>query len=399
MNDASNSYSQVTAILPASSVDRVTQAVADRSGVVPLVWQARGTLLREHWWQRFLPLISPAKSMMHMLVPSTEVSELVGTIVETANLHQQATGAVYSTPCDATLFGSDYAVNRAKDSEVAKTPSHSLTENLNVIYCTVGHHLSARVSKAAVAAGAHGPIVYYAEGRGLRDRLGWLRITKEHEKEVLMILVEEDDADRVFNAIAKAAELHLPGRGFMYRQVIESGMFHLASRAASQHHRANMQQIINAIDHLSGHTHWRDHSVVDVGTEGRAFGIDTPTTASSLLHDQVRLSAIARRDQFDTVIDLILDAGAPGLTMTFGKRLHNESEVDVEGAKFNAEYGLLHCVTSPEIADAVCRRMSDAAESNGVTDIALFTHAVPSVACYIPGGVDYRQQPRAAAAG
>ena len=154
-----------------------------------------------------------AKTMVPLLAPTDEVPHLVSTIVERARLHQQATGAVFSTPCDHAYFGSEFNVWPSRDDTPAAKSAHNLTENLNIIYCTVGHKLSDRVSKAAISAGAHGPIVYYGEGRGLRDRLGWLRITKEHEQEVLMVIADESDADQVFDAMAKAGELHLPGRG------------------------------------------------------------------------------------------------------------------------------------------------------------------------------------------
>ncbi|MEO0346072.1 MAG: hypothetical protein AAF229_07410 [Pseudomonadota bacterium] len=393
-----HAVSMVTAVLPSAGVDRITDAVLQAPDSSAIIWQARGTLLREHWWQRFVPPISPAKTMVHLLAPNDEVPHLVSTIVERARLHQQATGAVFSTPCDHAYFGSDFNVWPSRDDTPAAQSGHKLTENLNIIYCTVGHKLSDRVSKAAIGAGAHGPIVYYGEGRGLRDRLGWLRITKEHEQEVLMVIADESDADQVFDAMAKAGELHLPGRGFMYRMVIDRGMFHLASRVSHHHYQANMQQIINAIDHLSGHSHWRDQAVFDVGSGGRGVGIDDLAAERPLLRDQVRLSAIAPREQCPELMEFLLDSGAPGFTVTYGRFAANEQSEGIAGARVNAEYGMLRCVTNQPKAAQVCAAVESNAENAGFADVAMVTNPVPTVACYVPGGVDHRKPaPRIAA--
>ena len=385
-----HAVSMVTAVLPSTSVDAVSAEVLRDPGSSALVWKARGTLLRESWFKKFLPPISPAKTMMQLLVPNSEVASLVSRIVERGRLHQQATGAVFSTPCEHAYFGSAFHAWPERDGDGLSENSHSMTENLNIIYCIVGHHLSDRVSKAAIAAGAHGPIVYYSEGRGLRDRLGWLRITKEHEQEVLMVIADEGDADEVFDAMAKAGEFHLPGRGFMYRMIIDRGMFHLPSVVSHHHYDANMQQIINAIDHLSGHTHWRDQSVFDVGGQGRGVGLED-LAAERQLKDQVCLSAIATRDDCPALIDMLLDAGAPGLNFTYARFTACESSTGVAGTRLNEEYGMLRCITSQSVASAICESVESDAESKGLHDLGIITNEVPSVATYLPGKKDFRK--------
>ncbi len=390
-----HAVSMVTAVLPSNNVDAVSKEVLREPGSSALVWKARGTLLRESWLKRWLPPISPAKTMMQFLVPNSEVASLVSRIVERGRLHQQAAGAVFSTPCEHAYFGSGYHAWPERHGAGLSETSHSLTENLNIIYCIVGHHLSDRVSKAAIAAGAHGPIVHYSEGRGLRDRLGWLRITKEHEQEVLMVIADENDADQVFDAMAKAGELHLPGRGFMYRMIIDRGMFHLPSVVSHHHYDANMQQIINAIDHLTGHTHWRDQSVFDVGGEGRGVGLED-LAAERRLKDQICLSAIARREDCPALIDMLLDAGAPGLNFNHARFTASESSTGLAGTRLNEEYGMLRCITSQVVAEAICETVERDAEAKGLDDLSIITNQVPSVATYVPGKKDFRK-PRVAA--
>ena len=384
-------YSLVTAVMPNSSSQRVLPALLADEGSNAFTWKARGTLLHDSLWKRFFPPISPAKSMLAMLVPDMEVGGVVNRVVEEGRLHQQATGAVFSTPCDHVFFGPDFHVWPERPGAGLARESHALTENLSILYCIVGHQLADKVSKAAIRAGAHGPIVYYSEGRGLRDRLGWLRITKEHEKEVLMVLADESNADEVFDAMALAGELHLPGKGFMYRLSIDKGMFNLPSRVSHHHYDANMQQIINAIDHLSGHTHWRDQSVFDVGGRGRGVGLDSLPKEERVLKDQICISALVARSQCQGVMDMMLDAGAPGLNLTYARFTTSEASASLAGARVNEEYGMPRSIMDAKHAESLCTSVDEVAERLGFTDLCVAVHPVPAVATYVPGGKDYRQ--------
>lgn len=393
----SHQFSVVTTVLPNSGTARVIPKLLATQGSNALTWKARGTLLQDNWWQRWVPPISPAKSMTQMLVPDDEVSRLVSTIVEEGKLHQQATGAVYSTPCDHIYFGSQFQAWPAREGAAISNESHSLTENLSIIYCIVGHNLSDKVSRAAINAGAHGPIVYYSEGRGLRDRLGWLRITKEHEKEVLMVLADESNAEEIFDAMAKAGQLHLPGRGFMYRMAIEKGMFNLPARVSHHHYEANMQQIINAIDHLNGHSHWRDQTVFNVGGEGRGVGIEPLNQPAQTLAEQWSLSAIITREHANALMDVMLDAGAPGLNITYARfnclspASQSPAHASQTSAQVNDEYGMLRCITAEDNCEAICNTVDEQAEKLGFSDMCMFVNRVAKVATYVPGRVDYRE--------
>lgn len=380
--------SMITAILPPASASRVIAATTAYQGTSLLSWAARGTVLHDHWWKRWFPPISPARTALATVVPAADAATIVDEIVEVGRLHQQATGAVYSVPCEHTFFGPDY---QRWPSQPAEAPSAG-AGSLGIIHCIVDHRLSDRVSRAAIAAGAHGPIVYYSEGRGLRDRLGWLRITKEHEKEVLTVIADPADVEDVFDAMAVAGQLHLPGRGFMYRLDVDRGLFNLPSRFSHHHYPANMQQIINAIDHLAGHTHWRDQSAADIGGGGRSAGLGIRMRASSL-KDQCCLTGIVNRDQLEVFMDLLLDAGAPGLNVNHARlvaRPTGTTEEHLAGAQLNQEYGLLRCVTDPERAAHLAEVVAENAAAAGVTDLCVTVARSPRVATYLPGTTDYR---------
>lgn len=385
-----NKYASITAVLPTATSGAVVDAIIAERGASALLWRARGTLLKDRLWQRWVPPISPAKTMLQVLVPDDEVRRVFGTIVERGRLHQQATGAVFSSSCDHLYFGSEYHLWPTDVPATSPITSDLLREDLGIIYCMVSHKRSDRVARAAINAGAHGPIVYYSEGRGLRDRLGWLRITKEHEQEVLIVLADRAQINNVFDAVAKAGEFHLPGRGLMYCLDIDKGMFNLPSRTSPDRYAANMQQIIHAIDHLSGHTHWRDNGVRDVSAAGKTMRTLSPTSNAAALRDQVRLSAIVRRDDSQAFTDLVLEAGVPGLTVSHAFFTAADEGCRVAGARVNDEYALYRCILSQDEATQVGAAIEGAAECKGIRDLCIFANAVPRVARYLPGTMDYR---------
>ena len=396
MFNSTHQISLITAVLPTPSANVVIDTLTSKEVTDILVSKARGTLLREHWWKSWVPPISPSKTMLQMVVPASDVDRVVNIVIEEGRLDMQASGAVFSTPCESAYIGSEFHSLRTKETLNTTTDSHKLSETLSVIFCSVGHQLSDRIAKAAINAGAHGPVVYYAEGRGLRDRLGWLRITKDSEQEILMIIADDADVEDIFDAMAKAGEFHQPGRGFMYRLPIDKGMFNLPSRVSTHHYPANTQQIINAIDHLTGHTHWRDQSVFDVGGQGKGVGLKFLQQNKHELTNQVCFSTVVNRDQSQKLMDLMLDAGAPGLNVSYSRysEMGKDEDENENHLHINHEYATIRCITNQTTATSMTEAIESLAEQNGIKDMCVLAHVIPRVAKYVPGTTDYRTKPK-----
>ncbi len=402
MFNSEHHISLITAVLPASSANAVIDDLTKNEVTDVLVSKARGTLLRESWWKSWVPPISPSKTMLQMAVPAKDVDRVINTVITEGKLNMQATGAVFSIPCESAHVGSEFHNLRSKDVLNDTGDSHNLSEDLSAIFCSVGHQFSERVAKAAINAGAHGPVVYYAEGKGLRDRLGWLRITKDSEQEIMMVLADNADVEEIFTAMEKAGEFHLPARGFMYRLPVDNGMFNLPSRIANTHYPANTQQIIHAIDHLAGHTHWRDQAVFEVGNQGKGTGLKIEHHDKQELTNQVCFSTIVNRDQSQKFMDLILDAGAPGLNVSYSRYVamgeDEQEHHELAHAHINLEYAAIRCITNQKTADLVTHAIETKAEKEGIKDICVLTQAVPRIAKYIPGKKDHRTKPKLAMA-
>ena len=90
-----------------------------------------------------------------------------------------------------------------------------LTDAL-MITCIVQASHADKVVKAAQNVGAQGATVTYARGTGMRERLGLLGVTIDEQKEMVRIIVSEEQADRVFEAMYLAGQLDKPGMGIMF---------------------------------------------------------------------------------------------------------------------------------------------------------------------------------------
>ena len=97
----------------------------------------------------------------------------------------------------------------------------------SLITCVVQRGLADDVIKAAQEAGAQGATTCYARGSGVRERLGILGVAVEVEKEMINILVANDQVDRVFEKMYLSGQLDTPAMGFIYISRLEKAATHI----------------------------------------------------------------------------------------------------------------------------------------------------------------------------
>ena len=91
-----------------------------------------------------------------------------------------------------------------------------------LITCVLQSGLAEEVLEAAKNCGAQGATVSFARGTGVRDRMGLMGVTIDENKEVVRIIVSEEQAGRVFEAMYLAGDLDTPGKGIMYMSDLEN---------------------------------------------------------------------------------------------------------------------------------------------------------------------------------
>ena len=93
--------------------------------------------------------------------------------------------------------------------------------DVSLITCIVQRGLADTIVAAAREAGAQGATVHFAQGTGVRERLGVLGVAVEVAKEVINVVVGTDQVDRVFEVMYLAGKLDTPGMGFIYITPLE----------------------------------------------------------------------------------------------------------------------------------------------------------------------------------
>ena len=93
--------------------------------------------------------------------------------------------------------------------------------NACLITCVIQKDQAEPLLEAAKNAGAQGATISYAQGTGIRERMGLIGVTIDEQKEVIRIIVSEEQSDLIFETIYLAGELDKPGRGIMYMSRLE----------------------------------------------------------------------------------------------------------------------------------------------------------------------------------
>jgi len=95
-----------------------------------------------------------------------------------------------------------------------------LTDAL-LITCIVQAGHADAVVQAAQNVGAQGATINYARGTGVRERMGLMGVAIDEQKEMIRVIVSEEQADRVFEAMYLAGDLDTPGMGIMFMNKLD----------------------------------------------------------------------------------------------------------------------------------------------------------------------------------
>jgi len=383
---SNKNVSLLTTILPQHIANQVIDKVFEKGERTALLINARGTLMRNRWYQALIPMVAPEREFIQFLVPDTEIDQTMQAIITSGNLHQPGTGAVYAVPCDDVVHTEDFAIWSSTSWETDSFNASSvLRENLTAIICIVQKEQTEAISRAAMHAGAHGPIVFYCEGRGLRDRLGWLRITKKRDKEVIVILVDNADAIAVTEAMVDAGNIDLPGHGFLFRMPVQKGVVNVGSTTGRPRHAANMQQIIAAIDEIKGGPQWRDHRVSELVGTGQSAGLDLfgKVRERVYLRNQCNVNCIVSSEHVEELVDAALVAGAPGANVSSAKMFEVDDRETAGGVRFHRERAVIRFVLPEDSRTSVMDAIQNICIDRDINEVCLYSTPVTRAITYV----------------
>jgi len=366
-------YALVTAILPRQSTAKVLEEVLGSGAAHALSMNARGTLVQERWYQALLPAISPEQEVLYFIAPRSEIDHLMEQIVMVGKLQLYGSGSIFATPCDDISFTEDYKLwEPGNYTFVSDSFDINFKEDLTVLVHIADRNAADPIARAAIKAGAQGATVSYMRGYGLRDRLGLLRITKKHDKELISVVVDRYDADAVFQAMAQTGNVDQPGRGLLYQLPICKGLTNMASVFQTKKHSASIQQMVRAIDDLHGSASWRANQLLVHDPRAKEFS----KNAQGLSTDLKLLNILAHRKDIEPLLRHLLENGVSGASVSNLRMAEAESEVTEGGQRINREFGCLSLLLPENDAEAIRSCAQSAIEKNEMKEACLFTYSV-----------------------
>jgi nitrogen regulatory protein PII len=367
-------HALVTAILPRQSLGRVLAEVLASGAAQAMGVSARGALMQQKWYESLLPAIAPEQEMLHFLVPEAEVDALMEQIVMVGKLRIFGAGAIYAVPCEELTCSEDFPL-WMPGRYIFQSESFDIKfkSGLLALVHITDRDAASPIAQAALKAGAGGATITYMRGYGLRDRLGLLRITKSHDKELITVVVDEYDRDAVFEAMAGTGRVDQPGRGLIYQLPISKGLTNLASVFQPSKHSASIQQMVRAIDEMQGGTDWRANPLLVHDPKARGFSGQT----AGVSRDLKMLNILSRRKDSELLVSFLLDYGISGASVSNWRFTDANCAQTQGGLRINREFGSISLILSPRDVAPLTEALRQKIGDSGMPETCLFTHNIP----------------------
>lgn len=363
----------VTAFVLQHNAGSVPQKIYEKFGYITLQFDARGNLSHDHWYQKFLPMIDPEYEYLQLIVPHGNVDSVMADLIEIGKLQMRGAGAVFTVPC-LNYSGNSEIFSCIENPEFTApvTLPDGMKENLSVTYALMQSNRTDAAISAAMQAGSHGPIIFHAEGRGTRDRIPWLKITKKPYEEVMMTLLDPVDKNFVNDAIIDAGRIDTPGGGLLLDLPGGRGLVNLTASLGKGNSSATRHHIVAAIDELMGSADWRDQSAM-AGLGKIKTGSDYSNSGSESMR---LLNILAPRNHVYSLVDAAIGAGSPGANISYAKTLGPTKPEDDSGFVFHQEFGLIRMILPQDQAAQIEREMKNFCEEQEIDQVAFYQREV-----------------------
>jgi nitrogen regulatory protein PII len=279
-------------------------------------------------------------------VPRESAQVVVTYLVDNLELYIPGRGMIFSQ--DLIEFNkTEPPLVNIPDKYLNNPPKHDYTllDKMAYVNCVLSEPGSGeKLAKIALDLGICVPFVTNGYGTDFRDNLGLIRITISPEKEIVHLVMPEQDTDSIIRLLIEEGRLNKPGKGFIYRTPVSFGLLDTRMRIGRQEYAASIEQIIAAIDQLKMGTNWRKRlDVLDKENVDHRFLVPS---------DNCELQVISEEDRIDKIIEAGLDAGATGATTTRVKRLIAGEEKPSSAARVLSTISLPAGITN-EVVDAL----------------------------------------------
>ncbi len=252
-------------------------------------------------------------------VPRENSESVTKVLIEIGKLHIPGRGSIFSQELmEFSKEPPDFNI-KVLNNYISNDYQFNLLNKLSYVICVLSDPGSGdQLAKIALDLGVCVPVITYGTGNDIRDQLGLIRITIPAEKEIVHLVMPEQDSPSIIKLLMEHGRLDKPGRGFIYQTPVSLGLIDTRMKIGKQKYAASMEQIIAAIDQLKTDTIWRKR--LDADTENSKIG------KSMMPEDNCEVSIVSDEDRIDILREICLEIGASGaITSKVTPRTYKES--------------------------------------------------------------------------
>lgn len=164
-------------------------------------------------WAALLDLTDARKEIILMMLDADQAEVIGDRIAAKFKLHKPNHGIAFIMPITQTL-GSHFYSHQKLENEVEKPMVQS-------IFVIVEKGQAEDVVQAATEAGARGGTVINARGSGVHETSKIFNIDITPEKEIVIILAENDLVGKINERLVETFKINEPGKGIIFVQDVK----------------------------------------------------------------------------------------------------------------------------------------------------------------------------------
>jgi len=192
---------------------KISKAAGARGGTI-----APGRALVDNRLLQLLSLADVDQDVVFTIM-GPEVEAVIPALLEAAKKDKKLAGLAILLDVSGMLFRVPGLGN-----EAVKESGDIMQSGYKLINVIVNHGYADDVMAAARAAGAKGGTIMTARGTGTEDDVKFFGISLVPEKEMLMIVAENETVPAILEAIGQVEDIRQPGGGIVYNMNIERFM-------------------------------------------------------------------------------------------------------------------------------------------------------------------------------
>ena len=271
-----------------------------RSGILGI---GAGTVLAEE----------PADRII-FFVPAADGEAALQALVAACELNIPGRG---SAVCEAVDIVQNSVLEQHPLTPVPGTETVATQSKLTSLTCTVQQGRGDNIIQSLLGLGVPMPQITAGLGTGLRDKLSLIRVALPAEKDVVHAVVSPHEATDILGSLVNTGKLDQLGSGFIYESPLARGVINnMVIRG--QPHSASIEQLIAAVDNLTGSTDWRRRSLDN----------NASSNAHNYLYDLISLTLICNEGRASELVQAAMAAGAAGATLSKLRHARTDGTTD-----------------------------------------------------------------------